>query len=29
MIDFILITAQSLALAFLAVSPVLFAAADR
>ena len=29
MIDFILITAQSLALVFLAASPVLFAAADR
>ena len=29
MIDFILITAQSLALVLLAVSPILFAAADR
>ena len=29
MIDFILITAQSLALVFLAVSPILFVAADR
>ena len=29
MIDFILITAQSLALVFLAASPVLFAAANR
>ena len=29
MIDFILITAQSLALVFLAAAPVLFAAADR
>ena len=29
MIDFILITAQSLALVFLAASPIFFAAADR